>query len=87
MSKGIRPAISSNIMTPSAQTSLRGSASRAPCTCSGAMYAGVPIIIPTSVARRSGARTLEMPKSRSFGVGPCGGFPFARKTFSGLMSR
>ena len=58
-SNGMRPAMSSNIMTPSAQTSLRGSASRAPCTCSGAMYAGVPIIMPTSVARQIGRAHLR----------------------------
>ena len=72
-------------MTPIAHTSLRGSASREPWTCSGDMYAGVPIIMPTAVVFVPADRIFEMPKSRSFGTH----LPFccARKTFSGLMSR
>ena len=54
--------------------------------CSGAMYSGVPTIIPAAVWALAGAsRSLAMPKSSSF----TNGAPrrFSTNTLSGLRSR
>jgi hypothetical protein len=64
-------------MQPSAKTSARASTPPASFTCSGAMYAGVPIPMPARVfgPSRSAIQSLTtfaMPKSATFGAKPSG---------------
>ncbi|MCZ7685251.1 MAG: hypothetical protein M5U28_43345 [Sandaracinaceae bacterium] len=59
--QGSSPVVSSKRITPSAKRSAGGPTS-APRTCSGAMYAGVPMM---PVARASAAVARAMPKSVS----------------------
>lgn len=88
-----RPVSISYRTTPNAQMSARRSTTR-PRACSGAMYAAVPRIIPSCVARpvmvgefmmsveEAGSDALAKPKSSTFTV------PSARTLmFWGLMSR
>ena len=65
----------------------RASTSASPRACSGAMYAGVPMIAPVRVSRESSAEAT--PKSTSFastGHSWPGRLP-SKITFEGLMSR
>ena len=70
-SKTFLPVTISCMITPSANRSLRASAS-APSSCSGAMYCSVPATIPGALnSRLAGVlfcTSLASPKSRSFAL-------------------
>ncbi len=75
-----RPASSSHSITPTAKTSARRS-TRSPRACSGARYAGLPLIVPSHVTTSESA-ALAMPKSTTL-TAP----PRVRITFCGVASR
>ena len=83
---GAPPISISYIKAPSAYTSVRASAGR-PSTCSGAMYSGVPIVMPGLVSLQASDEVLRaMPKSRTLTKSVCPSRA-TRKTFSGFRSR
>ncbi len=82
-SNGGLPARHSNSTLPSENTSARRSTPCVPWACSGAMYAGVPTVVPEAVARRS-ASPRAMPKSITFTRSTT---PPGRNRFEGLTSR
>src|SRR5215467_14575428 len=84
---GCEPVSISYATTPSAQTS-EGGPERWPKSCCGAIYQGVPAMTPAAVIVLDIVEipsALASPKSRTLTTSPVG--VFARKMFSGLISR